>query len=123
MTFNWHEMSEGAFLRWILPAALSECVREEGFRERLSAATEKFTAVDLVLEINGIRVDGEILLKSMQRLMMHWAEREAERYVRQSPEWEMICETQDEIQRILKEAQRVIHSKYKDAGLIIRDDD
>lgn len=118
MTYNWHEESRASFLSWLLPTAIADYPnKEKEDIERLSVATEKFTKIDLVLEISGVRISGEQLFTDMYNLMRREMEKEATRYVKEFSGMEKIEEAQDDVAAILRDAQRAIKRKFEDAGL------
>jgi hypothetical protein len=124
VTYNWQTADRSSFLSWLIPTALSdEIMNDTEISKQLSEATEKFTKVDLVLEISGVRVSGEKLFTHMYELMEREMKQEAARYVESLPEREKIREAEDAVTDILKEAHREIKRTYAAAGVVFPHED
>lgn len=87
-TFNWHDLDEfepyEEFLRWAL-VHLTVDTDEEGNPRRLSTeeyerigqATDRFKTVSLTVQIGGVDVDPEHLMRGIERNMKHYARQTA----------------------------------------------
>jgi len=122
VTYNWSTASRSSFLSWLLPTAVAGFLSEE-LLEQLSEATEKFSKVDLVLEISGVRVSGEQLFTRMYELMEREMRQEAGRYVEELPEREKIRQAEDAVTEILRDAHREIKRTYEVAGVVFPSED
>lgn len=78
--FNWHKES-GSFLQWMVVNLVAG--NRELFEE-LSAATNKFTEVDLDIRVNGVKVKVDDFVESVKSNMDALTKQEAARIVRDS---------------------------------------
>ncbi len=76
-TFNWHELDNDGFLSWMVVHLLATGKASEMFEE-FSDLTEKFHKVEMKIHINGIEVDVEHFVESVQVVMKLETQKAAE---------------------------------------------
>lgn len=119
--FDWHAKPEGSFLKWAVITFVSGEDRSTDFFDRVSEATNKFSDVELRIQLSGVEIDSE---KFMARLdeAMEWAvKRNAKRMLReQVPGLSELFDTLHELESAVK---AVVVEKAAAAGLELTHDD
>lgn len=107
MPFNYHDRA-GEFIGWALVSLLAET---DKFDE-LSEKTDEWDNVDLRVTINGVEIDTEHFMKSLEGQMKWWAEKKAARMMEDVMDG--VREEVDKVEDVLKEASNFIKSNLED---------
>lgn len=102
--FNWQDAPEG-IAKWLLVAVIPASQRPD-IIPRLSEATNKFTEVDLTIQVNGIEVDAGALLDRIERTMNYRAQVEAQRLLDGIGRFDDLQNLLDRVQLAAKTAVR-----------------
>lgn len=115
-TYAW-EGTNNDFIHWLLPVLL---VGRDDLRDDLAEKTEKWSKVTLTMQINGVEMPTEHLLKGIEMNMRHFAALEASRMVNELARF-------GDLQDLLSEVQTAVLQKVKreigDAGIELPDED
>jgi hypothetical protein len=116
--FDWQAEPDG-FLKWLLPVVIPVSQKAD-LIEQLSAATDKFTNVELTIQVNGIQVDAQAFLTAVERNMDHSVSAEARRLLDEIGKFEDLHELLRDAERA---ARRSIEQRLTDAGFELPDSD
>lgn len=105
--FNYHDRSD-EFIGWALVSLIAG---DKTNFEELSEKTNKWDEVDLKISINGIEVDTEHFMESMENNMKWWAEKKAARMMEDVMDG--VREEVDKVEEVLKEASTFIKVKLE----------
>lgn len=104
--FNYHDRSD-EFIGWALVSLLAGT---DKFDE-LSEKTDKWDNVDLKVIINGVEIDTEHFMESIEGQMKWWAEKKAARMMEDVMDG--VREEVDKVEEVLKEASTFIKVKLQ----------
>lgn len=107
MPFNYHDRSN-EFIGWALVSLIAGT---DKFDE-LSEKTDGWDKVDLQVSINGIKVDTENFMESMQGQMKWWSEKKAASMMEDVMDG--VREEVDKVEEVLKEASAFIKVSLED---------
>lgn len=77
--FDWHARDED-FVKWLFVHLIANKTGTDQF-DQLSAATDKFTNVKLTMQVNGIELDAQRFIESVEDAYRQHAENTAKRMV------------------------------------------
>lgn len=100
--FNYHDRAE-EFIGWALVSLIAG---DKTNFEELSEKTDSWNKVDLKVTINGVEVDTEHFMKSMEGNMKWWAEKKAQSMMENI--MDDVREEVDKVEDVLKEASNFI---------------
>lgn len=75
-TFDWHELDDhdpektDHFLKWLVPTVLADSV----VAEEIAEASDRYTRVELTMQLNGIEVDARAFVEGCYRNMRRFAQ-------------------------------------------------
>lgn len=114
--FNYHDRAN-EFIGWALVSLLAGT---DKFDE-LSEKTDGWEKVDLKVTINGVEMDTEDFMKSVEGNMKWWAEQKAARMMEEV--MDDVREEVDKVEDVLKEASEHIKSRLqKELGIEFPED-
>jgi hypothetical protein len=114
--FNYHDRAN-EFIGWALVSLLAGT---DKFDE-LSEKTDGWEKVDLKVTINGVEMDTEDFMKSIEGNMKWWAEKKAARMMEEVMDG--VREEVDKVEDVLKEASEHIKSRLqKELGIEFPED-
>lgn len=108
MPFNYHDRSD-EFIGWAL---ISLIAGDKTNFEELSEKTNKWNEVDLKVTINGIEVDTEHFMESMEGNMKWWAEKKAQNMMEDIMDG--VREEVDKVEDVLREASVFIKTSLQE---------
>lgn len=111
--YDWQRDDEG-FLKWMLPCLITG-INKEVF-DQLSDSTNKWTHIELRIQVNGVDVPAENFLSSVKRNMTYYANQEAQRLVSEIPELRRLHDLMEEADMALRQRLAQI---LTDAGVEI----
>jgi len=85
MKFNWHDESRRdrtSFKSWLVTNLISPVSRDKDQFDAISKATDKFTNVEITMQINGIEVPTEQFVDGIESNMNYLTEKSAKEQVR-----------------------------------------
>lgn len=106
--FNYYDRSE-EFIGWALVSLIAG--QNDKF-EKLSEETDGWKKVDLKVSINGVEVDTEHFMESVEGNMKWWAEKKAVRMMEDVMDG--VREEVDKVEDVLKEASTFIKSSLEE---------
>lgn len=116
MPFNYHDRAD-QFIGWALVSFLAGT---DKFDE-LSEKTDGWDKVDLKVTINGVEIDTENFMKSVEGNMKWWAQKKAESMMEDI--MDNVREEVDKVEGVLKEASDHIKSRLqKELGIEFPED-
>lgn len=122
--FDWQALPEQDFLQFLLVSfSMADKTQDEQreWVEAMSERTDKFTNVQMDIQINGIPVPASALIRELRRHLTWIAEQAARELVSNVG----FGELEDELREAEKAIRDVIHDRLRKAGIEIpeRDDD
>lgn len=108
MKFNYHERAD-EFIGWTLVSLIAG---DKTNFEELSEKTNKWNEVDLKVTINGIEVDTEHFMESMEGNMKWWAEKKAQSMMEDIMDG--VREEVDKVEDVLREASSFIKTSLQE---------
>lgn len=106
--FNYHETAE-EFIGWALVSLIAG---DKTNFEELSEKTNNWHEVDLKVTINGIEVDTEHFMRSIEGNMKWWAEKKAQSMMEDIMDG--VREEVDKVEDVLKEASEFIKTSLQE---------
>lgn len=119
--YNWHEEQFGGsdFKAWLIPTLLVGKRGTDAWDE-LSAATDKFTDVNVTVQINGIEIDPTDFFEGVES-NMHWrSERRAVELIRDDERLRALSNTAYEVEQELRKAAL---DRLRELGIELQEDD
>jgi len=108
MIFNYHERAD-EFIGWALVSLIAS---DKTNFEELSEKTNKWENVDLKVTINGIEVDTEHFMESVEGNMKWWAQKKAESMMEDIMDG--VREEVDKVEDVLREASDFIKTSLQE---------
>lgn len=122
LKFDWHNEPEG-FFKWLLPHILVS--KNHDLIDELSDKTDKFTDVQLTIQVNGVELDAQHFMDAF----LAWTESGIKNFAKemvQEPLSELVPDLQ-QLQETVQNAERAIRNeiqkKLKAAGIEINLDE
>lgn len=107
LQFDWQKRDED-FVKWMFVHLIADKRQEDPRFETLSSATKGFTDVQITMQVNGIEVNAQNFIESVENAYRQHAERTAKDLVRDMPRMQ-------ELEDVLAEAQRQAKSAIEEA--------
>lgn len=102
-TFNWHDADRDSFLHWLIPTLM---VGNDSLMESLSEATDKWQSTELDIRINGVSVNVDHFIESIQMNMRSFANDCAHKMLRDSANLSEVMDAAYAAQQTIKQAIR-----------------
>lgn len=117
--FDWAAQPHSSFLHWMLPHLLPDG-QQPDIVERISEASKKLSEIELTVLVNGIEMNAERFMESVDRNMRFHASREARRMV---DEFGGLPELEDTLRQVGRSVRRAVEQRMAEAGIELPDSD
>lgn len=117
-TFSWQDRGDDdhEFLRVIFPSILAPLYNGAGadYRKEIRAATENWTKITLIIQINGHEVPADGFIRKMRAVAEDAGAREVSRFLESSAEARRLEVIQERVSDLLERAERQLKKEFGD---------
>lgn len=117
-TYDWQAEPEG-FMKWMLPTITSEKIRDDEKFEALSAATDRFTNVEIGITISGIEVDALAFLNGFKRNFDYAVQQQVEEKIDEAD----LNRLYDSLADVQRAVRKTIVDRLAAVGVELREED
>ena len=110
MKLNYFKEDREGFTAWMIINLVTQA-REDGQYDQLDELTNKWTDIDLTVQVNGVDISPEHFLKGVESNMHYWAEKKAARAVES-----VLDGVRDEVEKvedILRQTEALVKSRLE----------